>query len=166
MSRDGEGLGPKHQVILTPEARAAAVGAAAEKIGPEAKAGVSPSSMIRIQKAVSAIPYDRLRMIMADNKVSDQEVRMTLTQAGVPAQDIAPAVEYTRRMIDNYARAIIPPEQSLSHLAEALQDKVDQMGDLLKGGTISPEIKKQSVNTPLAQNNVPDDKGPDEKKLF
>jgi len=158
--------GPQQKpVVLTAEAQAAAFDAAVKDVPPDSKVPVNSLSMNRIRQAAASIPFGRLRLMMADGRISAAEARAALAQAGLSPEEIDQAVEYTCRVLENYARHVIAPEHSLAHVQQAIEGKVKKMGGLLASGAILPDIKNQPKDQNLSASTPGQEKIPDGKNI-
>ena len=119
------------------------------------KTQAAAATMNRIHQALAKIPMDRLRLIMADSRVSEAEVRALLSQAGLLPEEIEANIENARRIVQEYARQIIPEGQGLESAAAAIQGKVEKMKSMLNEGKIGAEIKKVPDDQPLAAPTSP-----------
>ena len=134
---------------------------AIEQVSPEVKAVVQAPTMNKIHRALVNIPFDRLRLMIADGMISSAEVRMALSQAGLSVEEINEGIEYTRRVLEHYARLLVTDDHSLAGAAHIIDEKVERMGMMLDAGNITPEIKEQDKSAALVANTPGKELGPD-----
>jgi hypothetical protein len=152
------------QPVLKPEARKALDVAIASVPQPEANRPNMPT-MDRIHRAVAGISMDRLRLMVADGRVTSQEARMALAQEGLSVEEIDMAVEYTRRVLESYAQNATAGERSLASIGDLLNQKVKKFGAMIAAGNILPTIKKQPKAESVTPAAVASEQKPDGQHL-
>jgi len=153
----------EQEPVLKPEARKALD--AAIEIARPAQPGLNAPTMNRIHRAVAGISMDRLRLMIADGQVTSQEARMALMQEGLSAEEVDMALEYTRRVLEQYARGAVPEEHSLAAIGALLNTKVKKFGTMIASGNIFPGIKKQSKAEAVAPATTGEQRSPEAKEL-
>lgn len=158
---DAQAVSQQQEVVLTPEAKAAALEAAIADMPEDVKAKAAGPSMNKVGQVIAGISVGRLRLMMADGRINPAEARAALAQAGLSPEEIEQVVEFTCRVLEHYARNVVPPEQSLAHAKETIMQKVANLGKMIASGAILPDIKHQPKDQSLTASTPGQEKTPD-----